>query len=193
MTGVPAVVVGAGWAPGLSAIRSLGRAGVPVIAVDDRPSAIGFHSRYARRAVAPGRFADRERFARWLADLGHRIGRAAPIFPMHDEDVNTIARFGDVLGGRFLRPFSGWEVLEPLQDKREQLAAAEAAGVPAPRTRSEPTDELGYPVLVKPFHSPEFRRRFGVQAFRCETRAELDEAWARADGFEPLVQEYVPG
>lgn len=179
--------------PGLSAIRSLGRAGIPVIAVDDRPSAIGFHSRYARREVAPARFGDHERFARWLTDLGDRIGRPAPIFPMHDEDVNTIARFADLVGGRFLCPFPGWDVLEPLQDKRHQLDAADAAGVPAPRTRREPTDELGYPVLVKPFHSPEFRRRFGVQAFRCGSRAELDEAWERAAGFEPLVQEWIPG
>lgn len=190
---VPAVVVGAGWAAGLSAIRSLGRAGVPVIAVDDRPSAIGFHSRYAVRAVAPDRFADHERFAGFLAALGDRIGRPAPIFPMHDEDVNTIARFSGLLGDRFLCPFPDWSVLEPLQDKRRQLAAAEAAGIPAPRTRREPTDELGYPVLVKPFHSPAFRRRFGVQAFRCETREELDAAWARAREFEPLVQELIPG
>jgi predicted ATP-grasp superfamily ATP-dependent carboligase len=190
---VPAVVVGAGWAAGLSAIRSLGRAGIPVVAVDDRPSAIGFHSRYAQRAVSPERFSDHERFARFLAGIAGRIGRPVPIFPMHDEDVNTIARFSELLGDRFLRPFPDWPVLEPLQDKRHQLAAAAAARVPAPRTAREPTDAFGYPVLVKPFHSPEFRRRFGVQAFRCDTRGELDAAWAQAAGFEPLVQELIPG
>src|SRR5207244_8608216 len=42
----PAVVVDVGWVNGLAAIRSLGRAGVPVLAVDHRRSALGFRSRY---------------------------------------------------------------------------------------------------------------------------------------------------
>ena len=43
MTGRPAaVVVDVGWVNGLAAIRSLGRAGVPVLALDHRPSALGF-------------------------------------------------------------------------------------------------------------------------------------------------------
>ena len=42
-----AIVVDVGWVNGLAAIRSLGRAGMPVIAVDHRESALGFRSRYA--------------------------------------------------------------------------------------------------------------------------------------------------
>jgi D-aspartate ligase len=54
-------------------------------------------------------------------------------------------------------------------------------------------DELGYPVLVKPRHPIGFKRRFGKQAFRCETAAELEQAYADAEAFEPMVQELVPG
>ena len=43
----PAVVCDASFVNGLTAIRSLGRMGVPVFAVDHRPSALGFRSRYA--------------------------------------------------------------------------------------------------------------------------------------------------
>jgi predicted ATP-grasp superfamily ATP-dependent carboligase len=39
----------------------------------------------------------------------------------------------------------------------------------------------------------EFRRVFKRQSFRCETRAELDEAWERASPYDPLVQELIPG
>ena len=46
----PAVVVDVGWVNGLAAVRSLGRAGVRVLALDHRPSALGFRSRYARAA-----------------------------------------------------------------------------------------------------------------------------------------------
>ncbi|CAN5212679.1 hypothetical protein BH18ACT12_BH18ACT12_20210 [soil metagenome] len=46
---IPAAVVDVGWVNGLAAIRSLGRAGMRVLAVDHRPSALGFRSRYAER------------------------------------------------------------------------------------------------------------------------------------------------
>ena len=42
-----AVVVDVGWVNGLAAIRSLGRAGIPVFAVDHPSSPLGFRSRYA--------------------------------------------------------------------------------------------------------------------------------------------------
>ena len=38
-----------------------------------------------------------------------------------------------------------------------------------------------------------FRRAFGRQSFRCETRAELDDAFERARPYDPLVQELIPG
>ena len=41
---VKAVVVDVGWVNGLAAIRSLGRAGIPVFAVDHRSSPLGFRS-----------------------------------------------------------------------------------------------------------------------------------------------------
>ena len=44
---VKAVVVDVGWVNGLAAIRSLGRAGIPVFAGDHRSSPLGFRSRYA--------------------------------------------------------------------------------------------------------------------------------------------------
>ena len=59
-------------------------------------------------------------------------------------------------------------------------SAAEAAGMPLP-------------VLVKPQHPDGFKRRFGKQAFRCETRAELERAYAQAEPFGPMVQELIPG
>jgi D-aspartate ligase len=180
----PAVVVGAGWVAGLSAIRSLGRAGVRVLAVDDRRSALGFRSRYAEPRVAPARQGDD--YVDFLRGLG-----AGVVLPTHDDDLETIARHRDELG--FTCPFPGWDVLGRVQDKRDQLAAAAGAGVAVPRTVDVPTDELDYPVLVKPARAPEFRRRFGVKAFRCETRAELDAAFERARDFEPLVQEWIPG
>jgi D-aspartate ligase len=179
----PAVVVGVGWVAGLAAIRSFGRAGIRVLAVDDRRSALGFRSRYAEPHLAPTREGDA--YVGFLRELGPGV-----VFPTHDDDLETIARNRSELA--FTCPFPGWEVLGRIQDKREQVFAAARAGVDVPTTADAPGD-VALPALVKPARAPEFRRRFGVKAFRCETRSELEDALERASEFDPLVQEWIPG
>jgi len=180
----PAVVVGVGWVAGLAAIRSLGRAGVRVLAVDDRPSALGLRSRYAEPHVAPTRAG--RAFVDFLRALGGGI-----VFPTHDDDLETIARASDEL--ELVRPFPAWNVLEAIQDKRHQLAVAAEVGLAVPRTANEPTDAFGFPVLVKPSDPTAFRRRFGVKAFRCGAAEELERRFEHAREFRPFVQEWIPG
>jgi len=199
MTGRPAaVVVDVGWVNGLAAIRSLGRAGVPVLALDHRPSALGFRSRYAQPQVCPDP-QDEEAFVSFLAKLGEELEAPVPVFPTHDEPLNAIARSG--LGEPFRFPFPPWDVLARIQSKRAQYEAAEAAGIAVPRTvvpgsaaeARAAADELGYPVLVKPSSTEGFKRRFGRQNFRCENGDEAEQAYADAEEYEPLVQELIPG
>jgi D-aspartate ligase len=191
-------VVDVGWVNGLAAIRSLGRAGAPVLALDHRPSALGFRSRYAQARICPDP-QDEGAFVDFLATLGKELEAPVPVFPTHDEPLNAIARAG--LGEPFRFPFPPWEVLARIQSKRAQLEAAEAVGIAVPRTivpgsateARAAADELGYPVLVKPSSTEGFKRRFGRQAFRCETADEAAQAYADAEEYEPLVQEVVPG
>ena len=50
-----AIVIGVTWANGPGLIRSLGQAGVPVLALDPDPGATGFSSRYVTyAAICPG-------------------------------------------------------------------------------------------------------------------------------------------
>ena len=195
-----AVVVDVGWVNGLAAIRSLGRAGVPVLALDHRQGALGFRSRYATPVLCPDP-QDEESFVSFLAALGDELDEPAPVFPTHDEPLNAIARAGDRLGERFRFPFPGWEVLSRIQSKRGQLETAERVGIPVPRWTAPGSpaearaaaDELGYPVLVKPSSTEGFKRRFGRQAFRCGGGEEVERAYGEAEPYEPLVQELVPG
>ena len=196
----PALVVDVAWVNGLAAIRSLGRAGVRVIAVDHRPSALGFRSRYARPVLAPDP-QDEDAFISFLAELGEDLEAPAPVFATNDEPLNAIARGAERLGDRFLYPFPPWELLARIQTKRGQLEAALAAGIPVPRTSYPASaaealaaaEELGYPVLVKPSSTEGFKRRFGRQAFRCDTGAEVEQAYADAEPYDPMVQEVIPG
>ena len=188
---VKALVLDVGWVNGLAAIRSLGRAGIHVVAVDHRPSALGFRSRYAFSAPVPDPAEDEERYAMSVATLGPSV-----VFPTHDPPLNAIARHAKYFQG-FRFPFPSWDRLEAIQDKRHQLEAAVAAGVDIPDTlypsSAAEAAEMQLPVLVKPQHPDGFKRRFGRQAFRCETRAELERAYADTEPFGPMVQELVPG
>jgi len=178
---IPAAVVDVGWVNGLAAIRSLGRAGVRVLAVDHRPSALGFRSKYAERFLSPDPFADERGFVNFVRALGEVV-----VFPTHDDSLNALARYADDLD--VLTPFPDWELLERLQSKRAQLEQAADAGVDIPV--SEPGT---FPVVVKPDRPVEFKRRYRRQAFRCENQAELDAALEKTEEFGAIVQELVPG
>ena len=177
----PAAVVDVGWVNGLAAIRSLGRAGVHVLAVDHRASALGFRSRYADTRVSPDVRADEAAFV----DFFRRLGEAV-VFPTHDAELNVLARHADELS--LLAPFPSWDLLERVQSKRVQLETAQAAGVDIPAL-----DPSTFPVVVKPDRSVEFKQRYKRQAFRCETPAELEDALAKTEEFGPIVQDFIPG
>jgi predicted ATP-grasp superfamily ATP-dependent carboligase len=189
---VPAIVADVGWVNGLAAIRSLGRLGVPVIAIDHRCGALGFRSRYALSLRVPDPVAEEAAFVDLLAGTVEAAGRPVAIFPTHDEYLNAIARAAERIPS-LLAPFPDWALLESIQSKRFQLERARDLGLPTPRWADEPTNDLGFPVLVKPSDPTGFRRRFKRQAFRCESRAELDRVFADAEEFAPLVQELIPG
>jgi D-aspartate ligase len=194
----PAVVVDVGWVNGLAAIRSLGRAGVRVVAADHRASALGFRSRYAERLLVPDPLVDEEGFVDAVRGVAQRAGAAVPVFPTHDPGLNALARN---LDDSLLAPFPPWETLAEVQSKRAQIERAVEAGVDVPATRQPRSaaearaaaEELGLPVLVKPSDPVGFKRRFRRQAFRCETAAEVEDGYARAEEFAPMVQELVPG
>jgi predicted ATP-grasp superfamily ATP-dependent carboligase len=184
----PAIVVDVGFVNGLGAIRSLGRAGLRVVAVDHRPSALGFRSRFAERVLAPSPLADEQGFVEKLRELGPGV-----VFCTHDEGLAAIARHRDEL--ELLCPFP--RDLERIQRKRVQLAAAR--DVPETRFPTSAGEavaaarELGYPVLVKPSEPVGFRQKYGVQAVICETDAAVEDAYGRSEPFEPMVQELIPG
>ncbi len=197
----PAVVCEVGWVNGLTAIRCLGRAGVPVIALDHRSWALGFRSRYCLPVLAPDPLTDERGFVSFLVDLADVLGVPAPIFPTHDEHLNTLARHKPELGERFLYPFPGWDVLQPLQSKRYQLETAERLGLATPATfhpRSledarGAVEQVGYPVLVKPSENVVFKRLHRRQAFYCTGSDELERAYRLTADYEPMLQEFVPG
>ena len=196
-----AVVAEVGWANGLAAIRSLGRHGLRVLAVDNRTYALGFRSRYAEPRLAPDPIDDEDGYIAAFKAIAAETDDVLPVFPTHDEHLNALSRHTTELGERYRFPFPSWDVLESIQSKRHQLDTAEAIGFPIPRTFHPRTAEeaqaagaeLGFPLIVKPAANVGFRRTHNVQLFRCENAAELARAYEEAAPYEPMVQELVPG
>src|SRR5262249_9136698 len=116
-----AIVTDGLWRKSLSAIRSLGRAGVVVEVMGDSLFTTGFWSRYTRRRLR-GRVAARDADAfgaSLLAEL-ERLGAQAVrpvVFPMEDATINWVSRHRARVAARadFLLPPE--PSLEIAQDK----------------------------------------------------------------------------
>jgi predicted ATP-grasp superfamily ATP-dependent carboligase len=198
----PAIVLEVGWVNGLGAIQTLAQAGVRVLALDHRPFAIGLRSRYCLPLVCPDPYAEEQRFAAFLSELTELLPAPAPIFATHDDGLASIARALPGLGGKLLCPAPETDKLDVLQQKRWQLARAAEANVAAPRTlypgsaaeARQAADELGFPLFVKPSEPIAFRKVYPRRrVFRCDSMTELDEAYAMAEPYAPMLQEVVPG
>ncbi len=187
-----AVVAGGDRVIRAAAIRSLVRAGAPVVAVGDDTSALGVRSPDAFPVLVPHPLAAREGLVDVLLEVADVIARPSPLFPLDHGALDAIAAGRERLEERYRYPFPSWDRVSAARARDRQLDCARALAIPTPRSAEAPTDELGFPVLVKPTNVAGFRHRFGVPSFRCATRDELDDAFTRAREFEPIVEELVP-
>ncbi|MBJ7365293.1 MAG: hypothetical protein JHC53_01635, partial [Thermoleophilia bacterium] len=135
-----AVVLQASGPNALGIIRSLAARGIPVIATDSDPKALGMLSRHARAEVLRDPEGDPAGFLDDLAALGQSLDVPGVLFPTHDEAIEVIGPAEAHIGQWFRMPWSPWADLSPYIDKSGQHAAARRIGFPVPAT-VEPTDE----------------------------------------------------
>jgi predicted ATP-grasp superfamily ATP-dependent carboligase len=167
----PAAVFQVSYSCGLDIVRDLGRHGVPMLALDPDPAAIGLHSRYAAGRVCPSPLADEEAFLTWLETLGPQLPQRAVVFPSHDEFIWPLSRHAERLEPWFIVPFSRWDVMSKVHDKRAQMEAAWRAGVDTPKTvfvssgaeLEAAAGEIRFPAVLKPVESLAFKLRFHRQ------------------------------
>ncbi len=197
----PAVVLQASGPNALGIIRSLAREGVPVIACDHDPRALGLCSRHARPRLTADPLAEPERFVADLVELGSELPGRAVLFATHDEALLALGPHEGRLARWFHRPWSPWPALSRVMDKSHQHAVARRIGFPVPAT-VEPSDErdlaaaareLRFPVVLKPRNAPEFRRRWRRQVLEVAGPAGLPAAWAAAAPYDPQISEVIPG
>lgn len=146
---------------GLGAMRSLGRAGIPVIGLDPDPAHVGFSSKYGHSLACPHPVHEPDRLAEFLVGQGRMLDQPGILSPASDAFVLFISRYRDELGEHFRFNLPPAGVMERAVDKRGLYDLAASVGYDHADTRYPKTmddvlemkDDLDYPVYLKPYYS----------------------------------------
>jgi D-aspartate ligase len=201
----PAVVLG-----GLSLVRALGLAGIPVVVASPGADDTARSSRYVGRAVIlpPWRGNGDATLRALLADgeaMANQSGRRFPLYYGNDDQLDWVSRFAEPLAQYFLMVLNGSELGRLLMDKSGFSALARQRGILVPREFSwaDPDEIAAHPgpVLIKPrdpqgWSDSPLRTVIGAPAkarvFESGAALLALEA-ARPFRAELVVQEFIPG
>ena len=186
----------------LAVTRSLGRAGVPVVGLDDERGGLGQHSRHlAGLGLVPGPTLDNgAALAAHLEALGPSFTDRPVLMPTNDDWVLALARHRDRLEPHYRYPFAAHDVVQRALSKTSLYRACEALGVAVPQTwylqDADPQDvaaQVDYPCVLKPDDSRGFYAAFGVKVFLVDTPAAFVQrcAEAAAYGLTLVAQRWV--
>lgn len=198
-----AVVTDARYRMALAVIRSLGRAGVRVKAVQVGAAGaevLGFYSRYTGQRFSLPVPADRAAHAAALVRLGQK---GEVLIPVTLESVLTVAEQRGVLEKVFHLAVAPPESIALANDTARLLELAASLGVPIPATTALAPDEsvealaarVSFPAVVKYRAGEELRLPPQERYAIVRGAAEFVEVYTRMHTRQPfpLVQEYVPG
>jgi D-aspartate ligase len=203
---IPAFVLGLSTA-GLAAVRSLGRAGVPVVGFAPAPNQPGLRSRYCKAGTCPDPVHAPELLLEHLLRASAGEHDRPVLLCTTDEFVAFACAHRAALEQAFRVALPPESTADLLLDKRRQYEAAARLGVPHP-VSFYPDDlpdvrriaaELDYPAFVKPHASHLWREHHenGPNAKGIEVRSpgELEAAFQHvfALGLRALVQSIVAG
>lgn len=153
----PILLCNANYYGTLAAVRSLGRAGVPVITADPAALSPARYSRYTRRHLRCPSFGQIDAFAQWLLSVGGKGARHA-IYATSDDVSFALALHRDALSEAFALYQPDIETMMRILDKGQMYEHARAVGFELPETWlpgsrrdvERLARELGGPLLLKP-------------------------------------------
>ncbi|MDQ3709197.1 MAG: hypothetical protein M3387_07835 [Actinomycetota bacterium] len=192
-----------GGITGLAVMRSLGRAGVPVVALHHDPNDFAHRSRWVNEDIAVPHPEHAERaFIERMIELAESFAGAL-LIPTSDEAVKALARHKEGLQHHYVVACTGWTVAERFIDKKHTYAVANHLGVPAPRTLvphsiddlDAAREALEFPCLVKPRESHRYFEVFRRKMVKVHTLDDMRRAYLEAEnaGLDVLLQEFIPG
>jgi len=123
-----AIVLGAEHPRALAVIQALGRANIPVVAIDHNSAPLGFCSRYVSEKFAVAN-SDGAALA-LLEQLGESGGGV--IIPTNDDYLLLVSKNFHSLSRHFVLTTPPWDILEPMIDIPRFYEAAQKIGVRTP-------------------------------------------------------------
>src|SRR5436190_3207101 len=204
MTPPRVLVTDARLGSAIAVIRSLGRAGMHVIAADHERRSTGFRSRYSvERLVYPNPASDPLAVVELLRDRA-AAGDLDLIVPVTDELMLPLAAARERFAGLCALAIPDDAALATAADKAATVRLAERLGVPVPQSvlvqNSEEAlsaaPQLGWPVVLKPATSFQLRDGMG-ERFSVAYADGPEMLKARMDALagrcSVLLQEYCAG
>lgn len=202
----PCIVLGLETQIGLSIVRELGQAGVPVIGIAQEPDAIGLKSRYLARGLVTKKPRSDELIAEIRA-LGEEFGKCCLITVSEANLIWLVSHRSEF--GKVKPILPPQAALEIVLDKQRTLLVAQSLGITVPET-VEPTSMLEAEELARVFRFPavlkwkdpnvviQYLRPHSLQLVKAEYAYSSEEFLAIAHRYDPagkwpLVQEYCPG
>jgi predicted ATP-grasp superfamily ATP-dependent carboligase len=189
---------------GLAIIRTLGRRGIPVIAIDSNRWAHGMLSRYCAQRVT---LDQKPPWDAATVETLVRLGRTLPskyvMYPASDQALLLASRYRSDLLPHFQLNFPEHDLLENLVSKQGMYRLAVEHGLPTPKTLF-PSDESDvaafseqamYPCLLKTVYSHSPLKQVGKVMVKVFSRGELLSHYRTMAAIDPqvMIQEYIPG
>jgi predicted ATP-grasp superfamily ATP-dependent carboligase len=195
----PAVVLGADVG-GLGIARSLGKAGVPVIVVDDDALRPGMHSRYASRSVIPS--SSGPSLIEGLLGLRERLTDRPVLFLRSDAQVRVISEYRERVAEAFCIRLPQHTRVCELLHKVSFQQLAERHGFPVPRAITVRTEkdfvnfsEIDFPAIIKVAGAEIVLCMSASRVNRVSSRAHAEDLCRRLLACAPelIVQEWIDG
>ncbi len=201
----PAVILGANFYTALGAIRTLGRRGVPVYALDYFfPKAYALASRYVtQKVLCPDINREEMALADFLIQFGEDFSDRPVLIASTDSYALLISRHAEKLDRYYRFPENPPGLLENIVDKKGLAQLAQKHNLRVPQTIIVDSDskldtaagKMSYPCIIKPALSHQFVKVFRQKCLLAKDRDELLTALeeARSSELEVMVQEIIPG
>ncbi len=197
----PGAIIIEGHVQGLSNVRSLGEAGIPVYVVD-KSNCVARYSRYCKKFFRCPDFI-KDEFADFLIELAVRENvKDWVLIPSNDHAVYTLSKHKDRLEEHYKVITPGLEVIDDIYDKLSLLYIAGKHGVPIPFTQNFRTADdsvavdLRFPVITKGRNGLSFYKALHKKALLANDEAELRQQLQIIGGkyaiSETFTQELIP-
>ncbi|MEN6410318.1 MAG: hypothetical protein ABFD44_11475 [Anaerolineaceae bacterium] len=166
---------------GLTAMRSLGRAGIPVTGVDWNPDEPGRYSRFGVFERSPSPSDDPQALLEWLIQMGKQNPASGILLPATDAYTAFVSRNRDALAPYFLFALPPAPIMDALLDKYLHVRLAEEMGEKTPFTLliDENIDLLGasrqlrYPAYIKARYTHLWKQVYTHKGFQVNTPEEF--------------------